>query len=70
MSFLKKLFCKKEEVIVEENSIEIPEGCFMCEHCDRLIHPYEKRKTMAGKKFHIKCFRKYKKQVAKMAFNC
>jgi len=55
MSFFEKLFNKKEEVNpIVENVI--------CEHCNRIIHPYEKRKKFEGKRYHVKCFKKIKKK--------
>lgn len=54
MSFFKKLFNKKEEVKSFANDV-------ICEHCDKLIQPYEKRKKFDGKRYHVKCFKKMKK---------
>jgi len=74
MKLFKKLFSKnkkqKKEVIPEVQEENIPENCFRCKYCKRLIYPYEKRKTMANQKYHIRCFRKYKKEVKKITFNC
>ncbi|MEX1382613.1 hypothetical protein [Lutibacter sp.] len=61
----KELFKKKKkedlpEELKEEFKEEVsyPEGTIKCEACEEPLFPWEKRKTHAGKKFHIKCYRK------------
>jgi hypothetical protein len=55
---------KEEEKIPEKEELNLPK----CEYCDSYIHEWEKIKTFDKKKFHVKCFRKIKKQATKMAF--
>lgn len=54
MSFFRKLFYQKEKVKSFANDV-------ICEHCDRIIHPYEKGKKFDDKRYHVKCFKKMKK---------
>ena len=40
----------------------------ICANCTREIQPHDKRKTFGGKKFHLKCLRKLRKQIKKQHF--
>ena len=64
---IKNLFKKKEQEVeqqVEQEVIQVS-----CEHCGSNIESWDKCTTFDKKKYHVKCFRKLKKQAAKMAFN-
>lgn len=61
MSFLKKIFSKKEEVKIEEHS-----GYEKCGLCNLPIFPNTPAKTFPKsgvykKRYHIKCWRKLRK---------
>jgi len=66
MKFLKKLFKKKEVVKVKPIEIEEEVNPNLCQFCKEQI--YDKGKKFDGKRYHIKCFRKLKKQSAKALF--
>lgn len=54
---------KKEEKVEEKEEIRnLP----MCEYCNEYIEQWEKIKTFDKKKFHSKCFRKFKKEAVKL----
>jgi hypothetical protein len=65
MKFLKNLFKKKEAVKVEPvEEDNVPKN--FCEYCEEQL--WEKGKQFGGKRYHIKCFRKMKKEATKAVF--
>ncbi len=61
--FFKKKKEKKEEPVVENVCLK---GC--CSFCGIRFESYDKIKKFSNEKYHIKCFRKLKKQAAKELF--
>lgn len=57
---------KKEEV---EQQVVSTINSNPCEHCGNNIESWEKGITFNKKKYHVKCFRKLKKQAARMTLN-
>lgn len=64
---IKNLF-KKKKLDVEQ-PVEHKVVTVSCEHCGINIESWDKGTTFDNKKYHVKCFRKLKKQAAKMAFS-
>lgn len=60
--FKKKNKKEKEDQVEEPMEVKspVPDYCAMCFYCKEPIYSHEKRKTFNGKKYHIKCFRKFK----------
>ena len=72
LKFFKKKKNKKvsnPEEVKQEIYEELPENSVICEYCNKPIFTYEKRKTIAKKKYHLKCWRKQKNQIKSQIFN-
>jgi len=66
MGILNLLFRTKEEnqdLVVEEPKCNNP-----CDYCGKERFGYQKQKKICGKKYHLKCMRKIRKDAKQQAF--
>jgi pyruvate/2-oxoglutarate dehydrogenase complex dihydrolipoamide dehydrogenase (E3) component len=67
---LKDLFKKKKkEEVKEEEPKEEVKSLPKCAYCGRDIESWDKRKTHAKQKYHVKCFRYALKEAKKQIMN-
>lgn len=72
MGLLKKLFGRetkenpKEEPKEEDLESYSQDLGLLCPHCEMSIHPTQKSKKFLGKRYHIQCYRKLRKDARKL----
>jgi len=68
MKFLKKFFKKKkkQKEVVE---MPLPPGAILCDLCKEPILQHEKRSKIQGKRYHKRCYKRFKKETLEKVYS-
>ena len=69
MGWLKNIFKKQKVEEVKEVVEELDNKNLVCEYCKMSIYGEQKIKTVAGIKYHLRCYRNMLKEARKVAWN-